>query len=169
MTFDWRQSLPQIRDWLQPSAARRFVALEWDNREARVAVATVRSPGLLVEQVFSVPLAPRGDGPINEEQVGQTLAEALAARGVRRADALVAVGRGSIELKQLSLPPAPDDELAAMVRWQAQRDFHSLGEDWPLDFLTLAAAPDQPRTVLAAALPPEQLWHVAAICRTANL
>src|SRR4051812_30373941 len=102
----------------------RLLAIEWDNREARVAVASTRGADILVEDAFSVALAPREDADKvhadkghADSSVGAKLAAALTARQIRRGDALVAVGRTGIELKRLALPPAPDSELPAMVRF----------------------------------------------------
>lgn len=157
----------------------RFLALEWDNREARVAVASAKGSGVLVERLLSVPLAGRDkekekdkekeEGKPADLQIGQAIGAALDAAGIRRADALVSVGRASIELKQLSFPPVPDEELPEMVRWQAMREFHSLGEEWPLDYLPLASSAEGNRTVMAAALSPEMVKQFEETCQKADL
>jgi Tfp pilus assembly protein PilN len=69
----------------------------------------------------------------------------------------------------LSLPPAPDDELPDLTRFQAQSEFNTLGEDWPLDFLPLDSDPTQPRTVLAAAIAPQTVTQILDTCREAGL
>jgi Tfp pilus assembly PilM family ATPase len=155
----------------------RFLALEWDNREARVAVASAKGAGVLVERLLSVPLPGRDkdkdkekeEGRSPDLQIGEAIGAALDAAGIRRADALVSVGRASIELKQLSFPPVPDEELPEMVRWQAMREFHSLGEDWPLDYLPLASSAEGNRTVMAAALSPEMVRQFQETCSKADL
>jgi Tfp pilus assembly PilM family ATPase len=173
----------------------RFLALEWNDTEARIAVAWARGDHVVVEQAFSVPLAPerpphdpaqeasldfaagpdgelRSEPPARERppvDVGRRLASALAARGIGRLDVLVAVGRSNVELRQLSLPPAPDEELPDMVRFQAMKDFSSLGEDWPLDYVPIDDDPGQPRTVLAAAIDPQQVTQIQATCQQAGL
>src|SRR5688572_19264254 len=153
----------------------RFLALEWDSREARVAVASARGSGVLVERLLSVPLAVREKDKEKEEgkpadpQIGEAIAAALDAAGIRREEAIVSVGRASIELKQLSFPPVPDEELPGMVRWQATREFHSLGEEWPLDYLPLASTPEGNRTVLAAALSPEMVKQFQETCQKAGV
>lgn len=150
----------------------RLLAIEWDNREARVAVAQTRGTALVVEDALSVPLSPREDaeGKVQPDPAaGSKVAAALAARQIRRADALVAVGRSGIELKRLGMPPAPDDELPDLVRFQALREFNSLGEDWPLDFLPLGGSASEPRSVLAAAIAPELLSQIQQACQAAGL
>jgi len=135
-----------------------------------VAVASTRGDGVLIEHAFCIPLRSRQPGTEREEvDVGSRIASALTARGLGHLDALVAVGRTNIELRQLLLPPAPDDELPEMVRIQAMREFNELDEDWLLDFVPIDEAPGGPRTVLAAAVGPELVDQIQEVCHTAHL
>ena len=173
----------------------RLLALEWNETEARLAVAALRAGRVVIEQAFSVALQsdvalnPRPDGQPGiflgqedtpqrsgqpganppEVNVGERIGTALAARGLGRIDTLVAVGRSNVELRQLAVPPAPDEELPEMVHFQALREFNALGEDWPLDFMPLDDASDQPRNVLAAAIDPARVAQIEATCRAAGL
>ena len=136
----------------------RLLALEWDAREARAVVARTRGKAVAVEQTFVVPL-PQGDNA-SEADVGPILAKVIAERGLGKIDTLVAVGRSSIELRFLSTPPVPPEELPDLVRFQALRQFTTLGEDWPLDFVPLAAGSDGGNNVLAAAISPELVQQI---------
>jgi Tfp pilus assembly PilM family ATPase len=147
----------------------RLLALEWDNREVRVAVATPRGGGAVIEDAFVIPLPPQTAGADVDVSIGEVIAAALAEKRVGRVVALAAVGRAGIELKELSLPPAPDDELPDLVRFQALREFHSLGEDWPLDFIPLATPPAAPRKVLAAAVSPQLIEQIRQACLQAKI
>jgi Tfp pilus assembly PilM family ATPase len=158
----------------------RLLAFEWDAREARVVVARTTGKSVEVEQAFSVPLAepaevvPEGspaeavpEGPPAEAglaELGPRLAAACRERNVGRCQALVTVPRGKIELRLLQVPPAPDEELPELVRFQALRQFTSLGEDWPLDFIPLQSADPQQVRVLAAAVAPAVVVEVRQIC-----
>ena len=146
----------------------RLLALEWDEREARVAVATVRRGEAVVEQAFTVTLHPERPGQTPAD-IGGKLGAALSARGISgRLECLVAVGRSSIELRHLSLPPSPEDELPEMVRFQALREFNALGDDWPLDFLPISGSDIEPRGVLAAAIAPELVTQIDATLQAAG-
>ena len=148
----------------------RLLALEWNDDEARVAVATLRGGRMAFEHAFVVDLrSAEPDAETSPAAVGERIAAALAARHVGRVGALAAVGRSDVELRRLSLPPAPDDELPELIRFQAMREFNALGEDWPLDFLPLDDDPEQPRNVLAAAIKPELVDQMMATCRAAGL
>lgn len=148
----------------------RLLAVEWDTREARVVIASPRGDGLLVEHAFPVTLVDPSETLSDAApEPGDKIEAALSARGIRRVEALVALARSSVELKQLSLPPAPDNELPELVRFQAVREFHSLSADWPLDYVSLDTDPEQPRSVLAAALSPATLNQVQHTCQLAGL
>jgi len=148
----------------------QLLALEWNGSEARLAVASSRGDQVVVEQAFSVELRSREPGGDKAEvDVGARLAAALGARGLGRLDTLVAIGRTNIELRQLLLPPAPDDELPDLVRFQAMREFNEFDENWLLDFVPLGDLPDEPRTVLAAAIGPELVEQIQQTCQSAGL
>jgi Tfp pilus assembly PilM family ATPase len=148
----------------------RLLALEWNETEARVAVASSRAGQIALEHAFSVDLRPeQADAEVQAADVQRRIAAACAARRLTRIPALVAIGHGDVELRRLSLPPAPDDELPDLVRFQATREFNTLGENWPLDFLPIGDDPEQPRTVLAAAASPDLVEKSQATCQAAGL
>jgi len=148
----------------------QLLALEWNGSEARFVVAASRGEKVTIEQAFSVDLLPQPSGDDAEEvDVGARIAAALAARGIGRIDTLVAVGRASIELRQLSLPPAPDDELPEMVRFQAMREFNELTDDWALDFVPIGDAVEGTQSVLAAAIDPKLVGRIERTCHKAHL
>ena len=148
----------------------RYLALEWDAREARVAVARARGRDVVIEHAFTVDLLPRDAGQtFADVNVGEQIAAALAARNAGRCETLVAVGRASIELRRLSVPPAPPDELPDMVRFQALRQFTGIGEDWSLDFVPLDSGDPESFSVLAAAISPEMVEQIRATCRAGGL
>ena len=148
----------------------RLVALEWDGKEARIALARGRGKSLVLEQAFVVELPRRETtGTIAESDAGAKIAATLAQHGISRGDVLVAVGRANIELRFLSTPPVPPEELPDLVRFQALRQFSTLGEDWPLDFVPLGPNSDGGLNVLAAAISPELVKQLKLTCTAAGL
>ena len=146
----------------------QLLALEWNDREARAAVASRHGDRIVIEQAFSIPLRPpEAERP--EQSVGRQIAEALAARSIGPLDVLVAVGRGSVELRQLQLPAAPDDELPGLVRFRAMLEFNELDEKWPLDFVTIDDADKSHQNVLAAAIAPASSGQIEAVCQQSGL
>ncbi len=145
----------------------KLLALEWDACEARLAVGRTTGGAVVVESAMAVELGGEDDGA--ELSVGERLAAALSEGGIGNCDILVAVPRGKTELRVLQTPPAPDDELPEMVRFQALQQFSSLGEDWPLDFVRLESEDEDQVHILAAALAPkivEEIQDSCATCQT---
>jgi Tfp pilus assembly PilM family ATPase len=147
----------------------KFLALEWDEHEVRVAIASQRGASAVLERAFAAPLPPAVDKPHEATTVGNVLREALASESLRKIETLAVVGRTSIELKEMSLPPAPDDELPDMVRFQALRDFTQMSDDTPLDFIPLPGEDAEHKTVLAAAISNELLGEIRSTCEQAGL
>lgn len=150
----------------------KLLALEWDAREARLVVARTTGKSVEVEQAFAVPLTAgvetateAATADVGSSELGSRLAAACRERNVGRCQALVAVPRGKIELRLLQVPPAPEEELPELVRFQALRQFTSLGEDWPLDFVQLQSADPQQTRVLAAAVAPAVVDEVRQVCQ----
>ncbi|MBL9124700.1 MAG: pilus assembly protein PilM [Planctomycetaceae bacterium] len=149
----------------------RILAIEWDAQEVRFAVGNSQRGGALrIEQAGTGRLPELAEGERRTAgEVGDALRAALAEAKVRTTTALVAVGRTTVELRQLTLPPAPEEELAELVRHQAAREFTSSGEGAALDFVP--ASPDSPaaRVVTAAALSEPQLSFTHEVCKRAKL
>jgi Tfp pilus assembly PilM family ATPase len=143
----------------------RILALEWNETEARAAVAAAHGERVVLEQAFTIALTAKSA----ENDVGQQIAAALAERRLGRLDALVGVGRSSVELRQMSLPPVPDEELPEVVRFQALREFSAVDEDWPLDFFPLDDDPTQSRSVLASAASPQLIGEIRQVCDASEL
>ena len=143
-----------------------LTAIDWDRREARVMTATLRRRTLHIEQVFAVAWS---SDEADVVQRTEALKTELRKRGIGRGDVLVAISRGAVELKQLELPPAPDDDLPDLVRFQALRELHAVTDVSPLDFTTTPAEEGRPRSVLAAAVDPGYLSSIQAICEGAGL
>lgn len=151
----------------------RLLALEWDAREARVVVARRRGKTAIIEQAFAEPWRRAGeaaDGSASSDtRLGQRLAEMLAEHGVKKIDTLVAVGRANIELRLLTLPPVPPEELPDIVRFQALKQFSSVGENWPIDFVPIESTTAGPINVLAAAISPDLVEQIRRTCAGAEV
>lgn len=148
----------------------QWVAVDWDVREARVVAGTLRGNRLRIEQAFRAPWP--GAAVFDADALPRrtaVLAEALQKRGLAKAEAIVLIGRAAVELKQLQLPPAPDAELPDMVRFLAQRELHALGAGGLLDFLPTPAGPEEPRSVMAAAVEPVPAAQVRQLIEGAGL
>ncbi len=147
----------------------RVVAFEWSPEQLRVILARVRRNSVNVERLWSISLPSTPEERDQPEtplsaKLAEQIGEALGRLSVSRAEAFVVVSRAHVELRQLNLPPVPDEELPDIVRFQAAREFTSVEEDWPVDYLPLDSDPSQPRSVLAAAIQPTLLTRIEQVC-----
>ncbi len=147
----------------------QLIGLEWDSREVRVMVASGRGRQVVIEQAFSFALHLDAPAVGLAEQIGRRIAGELDARGLGRPDGVVAVGRSSIELRQLQLPPAVEDDLPDLVRFQAMREFNEFDDRWQLDYLPIEGSAETPRTLLATAIGPAAFEQCKAVCDHAGL
>ena len=89
-----------------------LIALEINEED--ILVVAARSSGKRVQftKILEVPLP----DDATESVMADLLKKALANEGVPRGDALVVLGRQQIEMREISVPPAPESELPDMVR-----------------------------------------------------
>ena len=78
------------------------------------------------------------------------------------------LGRGKTELRQLNLPPVPDNELPEMVRLQAMQSFVGISENAAVDYLPMPSA-DSTTAVLAAVAAPAVIKSVQTVVNATGL
>lgn len=149
----------------------RLLAIEWDAQEVRFVVARASRGGhLTVDRAQAVPLPATPDGEKRTAaDLGQAIRAALSDAKIRGSIALVGVNRSAVELRQLTLPPAPEEELPELVRHQAAREFTSIGDGASLDFVSAPHDSPAARVVTAAALSDQQLVFARAVCEAAKI
>ncbi len=133
------------------------LAIEWDSREVRVVAGVKKGNRLTITDVVSAAI-----DSAEPQALGETLRQLLKKSGLERLPAGVALGRGKTELRELKLPPVPDEELAEMVRFEAMRSFATASERSAIDFLKTRRDSDSVR-VVAAAVSPDTLKQTALI------
>lgn len=141
-----------------------FVAIEFEEEQLLVAIAQKSGLRSRVSKVLVVDV--NGD---DDETVGQRLKEQLSSFNAVKADLVAIVSRSLAEIRELTVPPAPDGELPEMIRFQARNEFASLNDQWKLDYVPLSHDPEAPRRVLAAAINPQLESRIATISQHAGL
>lgn len=137
------------------------IAFDWDEIELRWIIGQVSGNGRVrVTDAAVVPL--ENTSPI--EVVRSVVKE----HGLNDVRALVAIGRGNAELRELKLPPVPEEELPDMVRFQAIRTFASSGDSATVDFLVTSKA-ESGIELIAAAIGPNKLNEIRKTCEAAGL
>ncbi len=145
----------------------RLLAIDWDRLEARMIVARTQGDSIQIDHIAtaSLELDPQES---NLTGLEEQLARALGRQRFPRCQALTAIGRSLVELRVLQLPPAPDDELPELVRFQALREFSALEEDSPLDYVPLDDAAAEAGEVMAASISSELAGQVRGALTTAG-
>jgi Tfp pilus assembly PilM family ATPase len=147
----------------------RIFAIDWDRHEVRGLLLQSGPTGTSITGAWAASLdAAEGVSP-TANQVGAALATAMGQRMVGKATTIIGVGRDHVQMKLLALPPAPADELPDMVRFQAEREFTTLGSDAALDFISLAGDAQTQHQVLAVALSPAGLGEAREVCQLLDI
>jgi len=141
-----------------------FVAIEFSEDQLLVAIAQKAGLRCRIGDVFNLDIS-----EATNEAAGESLKEKLSSLGGAKSEAIAIVSRSLAEIRELTVPPAPDDELPEMIRFQARNEFASLNDQWKLDYVTLTDDPDAPRKVLAAAISPNLETKIRSICQNAGL
>lgn len=147
----------------------RSIVLEWDSRRVLVAtgkVAKGSKPALSRAVGFDLPEGGESDEPMT---LGESLAKGLQDQRVGKGEATVIVERTSAEMRMISVPPVPDEELPQVVRFQAGREFSNLTDTWLLDYVKLPSTANGQNRVLAAAISPQVAVQIRAACDKAGL
>src|SRR5262245_6727900 len=143
----------------------RIFAIDWDRHEVRGLVVQSGPTGISITGAWAAPLSVSEGAAPTASQVGAALATMMGQRAVGNATTIVGVGRDHVQMKLLTLPPAPADELPDLVRFQAEREFTALGTDAALDFIPLAGDAQTPYQVLAVAVSPAGIGEAREVCQ----
>jgi hypothetical protein len=147
----------------------RILAIDWDRHEVRALLVTSGPTGTSVAGAWTAPLATQDPAGLSAKQVGGRLASAMSQPLEGKVTTIVGAGRDQVQMKLLSLPPAPPEELPDLVRFQAEREFTTLGENASLDFIPLSGDATIQHQVLAVALSPAGMIEARELCQALEL
>ncbi len=142
-----------------------LIAIEINDEDVLVVAARTSGKRLQFTKVFDVNTEPNDTDAV----VAEKLKKSLGDHGVPRGETIVVLGRQRIEMRDISVPPAPENELPEMVRFQARNDFPSFNENWELDYVPFDCKPNQPQRVLAGAVSPQIMEQTKQIVDDAGL
>lgn len=140
----------------------RILAIDSDRHEMRIVLLDREIGGIRIRHAVT---ASAGQGDAGGPAVDQ-VARLLAGESLAKARTVVSVSRDLVQLSLMELPPAPLDELPDMVRFQAEREFTSMGPNTVLDYLPLSGGELDPHRVLAAALAGDGLTAARNTCKS---
>jgi type IV pilus assembly protein PilM len=148
---------------------RKVLCLDWDRRSLRIVVARIGGGRMALEDahLHRVPAEITADEP---QAFGGFIARALSQHQIRHKHVIVDVPRDRAVINRLRLPPTPNDELPAAVRFQAMRELPFPLDEAQIDFVTIERDEQGRSTeVLLAAVRRETLELIRATCEAAGL
>ncbi len=145
--------------------ASNFVAIEFDKQDFRVAASQLQGKHVRVRAAFQVDHSEDD----TDEQIGLKLKAALNQHGFPRGDAIIVINRADVEIREITVPPAPDNELPALVRFKAKTEFATATDNWTIDFVPLSGTATTERDLLATALPANVTERLTTIAESAGL
>ncbi len=157
------KSRVRLKPDLQPPMPR-ILAIDWDRNEVRGLLISAGATGTSVAGAWSASLATADPAGLNGKQIGARLAAAVAGQVSGKVTTLLGVGRDHVQIKLLSLPPAPPEELPDIVRFQAERELTALSADAALDFVPISGDATTPNQVLALALSAAGMAEAREVC-----
>jgi hypothetical protein len=143
----------------------RHVVVLYEPSAALAVVVNDQGPHGQVEAALQVPL-PAGGDPAAQ---GATLGAALEPYRVGRLSATLAVGNNQLIWQNLHLPPAPPEDLPAMVELQAQREFAPTDDGLGFDYFLLEGNAEHAYRLLGFGVKPEWLVAARQFCEAARL
>ena len=137
----------------------KLIALEWDRKELRMLAGSKRGSQIHVENAVAIAMPAASEEESSASSVNATAAigQALNKLRLAKGEAILSLGRGSVELRPIVLPKVDAADLPDMVRFQAMKQFAGLSENTPIDFVVLpenANSSDSEWTIQVAALNP---------------
>lgn len=122
-----------------------------------------------VQHIGALPTDEPGTLPRNGD-AAQGLKRAVEELGLRKAEVTVIVARELVEVRTLAIPRMDSADLPDVIRFQAQRQLASMGEQWTLDYVLLPEEPGQEMlTALVGAVPPAVLREIETACSEAGV
>lgn len=134
---------------MKPSFRKPVLAVQWDAATIDYILAERKGGNVMITAVGSMERLTEEEESVSP---ADRLRDELSQLGVRRADLVVALGRGQVDVMPLQLPPAGDSELPTLVANQVLRDAGDMAETGVVDFVALDSDVDKPREVFAFAV-----------------
>jgi Tfp pilus assembly PilM family ATPase len=147
----------------------KTISIDCDPKEVRLAIGSSGLTGVSIEHLLRAPLdlQPTEDY-LDSPKTIAAIQMLLKKAGIKSGNAVMCIGRSSIELRSLQLPSVDKNELPDMVRFAAQRHFANVGDNWPIDFIVLKTG-ESTSEILAASMNPNRIDRISHLMDTCGL
>ncbi|MEM9410828.1 MAG: hypothetical protein AAGA30_06920 [Planctomycetota bacterium] len=142
-----------------------FVAIEICQNQLLVACAKTSGRRYQINHLFEIEMV---DGE-SALEIAEKLKSQLADAGMSRSEVIGLVGRQDAEIREVTVPPSPKNELPDLVRFQSKSVFASLNDNWLFDFVPFDTSETEQQNVLAMAIGPQVRDRIQDIVEGAGL
>ena len=147
----------------------KLITCEWDSNSVRLLVSHVQGNNLAIDKMVEVAISEESESESTLSPLESALATAAQSAGLRgQSDVVFVLRRAQTEMRLLTLPNIPVDELPDTVRFQVAQEFNT-ADDGPIDFVTLGESDNDQIFVSVATVSPEMLADVIATSNMAEL
>ncbi|MBT4013689.1 MAG: hypothetical protein HN617_07070 [Planctomycetaceae bacterium] len=147
----------------------KLLTCEWDSNSVRLLATHVQGNNLAIDKMVEVAISKEPDPESALSPLESALATAAQSAGIRgQTDVVFVLRRAQTEMRLLTLPNIPADELPDTVRFQVAQEFNT-ADDGPIDFVVLGETNDNRIFVSVATVSPEMLADVIATTNMAEL
>ena len=147
----------------------KHITCEWDSNSVRLLVTHVQSNNLAIDKMVEIAIGEQSDSESTLTPLETALVAAAQAAGLRgQADVVFVLRRAQTEMRLLTVPNIPAEELPDAVRFQVTQEFNTADEG-PIDFAVLGESDDNRLFVSVATVAPEVLADVIATSSMAEL
>lgn len=148
---------------------KNVLCLDWDKRSLRIVVARLGGTKTVLADAHSHCLPDDVDAE-DPEALGAFIKQMLRRHRLSHRRVVVDVPRERAVINRLSLPPTPNDEVAAAVRFQAMKELPFPVDSAAIDFVVMGRDEKGLATeVLLAAVTIDTLNRTRATCEAAGL
>lgn len=112
----------------------KWITISWHGDELRLLTIFTRGDKLEVRAGKKFPLSSAG---IASPELRAQCAEWITSQHLAKTDTLFVLPRSVAEIRLLSIPVVPKDEIPTLIRFQAAREFTAFDATSPLDFCIL--------------------------------
>ena len=147
----------------------KLITCEWDSNSVRLLVSSVQGNNLAIDKMVEIAISNESDSDSSLTPLESALAAAAEAAGLRgQSDVVFVLRRAQTEMRLLTLPNIPADELPDTIRFQVTQQFNTADEG-PIDFAVIGETDDNQIFVSVATVAPEVLADVIATSNMAGL
>lgn len=143
----------------------RILAIDWNDSQIRLALANAQANSVTIENTAELSLTATEN---SADEVVKRIADKLSELRWKVNECLTIIGRSEVELRTVTVPPVPDNELPEIVRFQSLREFSEINDDWPIDYLPVRQN-DHEITVNAATIAPQRVAQLQQALESIDL